>query len=199
MKKLLFIDACMRGHQQSRTYKLAMDFLQAVQDKFIIETVDLNKQQLSYLNEASCVLRDQLIADGNLQHAEFGMARQFATADKILVAAPFWDLNIPAALKVYLENIAAVDIAFKYTDKGDVQGLCQADKLLFIATCGGTYSGTPLAHLEMATPYIQALCTMFGIKEFSSVIAEGLDIYGVDVESILAQARAQILSKAEEF
>lgn len=199
MEKLLFIDACMRGHEQSRTYKLVMDFLQAVQDKFVIETVDLNKLQLDYLNEKRCLLREQLIADGDLQHAEFDLAGQFAAADKIVVAAPFWDLNIPAALKVYLENIAAVDIAFKYTDNGEVQGLCRADKLLFIATCGGVYSGTQLAHLEMATPYMRALCTMFGIKEFASVIVEGLDIYGADVQSILTQARVQILSKAEGF
>ena len=199
MKRLLFINACMRGKEKSRTYELAEAFVQAIQHKFIVESIDLNQTRLDYLNAERCLLREQLSAANNLQAAEFGLARQFAAADRVVIAAPFWDLNIPAALKVYLENIAATDIAFRYTSTGEVQGLCAATKMLFIATCGGIYRGTNSECLEMATPYMRALCMMFGIKEFDSMLLEGLDIYGVDVQTMLEQAKQELLVKAEVF
>lgn len=199
MENLLFINACMRGREKSRTYELAEFFLQELASDFIVDTVDLNKTQLAYLNAKRCLLREQLLAEGDLQSEEFSLARQFAKADRVVIAAPFWDLNIPAALKVYLENIAATDIAFRYTDKGEVQGLCAASKLMFIATCGGIYRGTNIEHLEMATPYIRALCFLFGIKEFDSIVVEGLDIYGADVQGLLEQAKQALTVKAEVF
>ena len=48
----------------------------------------------------------------------FRYARQFAAADKIVIAAPLWDLSFPAQLKVYLENIYVTGIVTKYSDAG---------------------------------------------------------------------------------
>lgn len=45
----------------------------------------------------------------------FKYAHEFANADLIVIAAPFWDLSIPALLKVYIENIAVDGITFEYS------------------------------------------------------------------------------------
>ena len=36
--------------------------------------------------------------------------RTIANADKIVIAAPFWDMSFPSLLKVYIENIYTIGI-----------------------------------------------------------------------------------------
>ena len=55
----------------------------------------------------------------------FCYARQFAAADRIVIAAPLWDLSFPAQLKVYLENIYVTGIVTKYSEAGEPVGLCR--------------------------------------------------------------------------
>ena len=59
----------------------------------------------------------------------FELARQFAAADQIVIAAPYWDLSFPAALKQYFEQINVLGITFAYTPEGVPKGLCRARKL----------------------------------------------------------------------
>ena len=40
----------------------------------------------------------------------FDLARQFARAEIIVMAAPYWDLSFQAALKQYLEQVNVVGI-----------------------------------------------------------------------------------------
>lgn len=40
----------------------------------------------------------------------FDVAKQFARTDMVVVAAPFWDMSIPAKLKIYFENVSVSDI-----------------------------------------------------------------------------------------
>ena len=40
----------------------------------------------------------------------FDLAKQFAEADEVIIAAPFWDLSFPAALKQYFEQINVLGI-----------------------------------------------------------------------------------------
>ena len=78
--------------------------------------------------------RDALWNAGRLDQPMFEPARQFAAADRIVVAAPFWDLSFPAILKIYLERISVADITFGYDERGAMKGLCRASKLLLITT-----------------------------------------------------------------
>ena len=59
--------------------------------------------------------RTKMLADGAFQDPLFGLARQFAAADRIVIAAPYWDLSFPAALKQYVEQINVLGITFIYT------------------------------------------------------------------------------------
>ena len=52
--------------------------------------------------------------------------KQFAAADVIVIAAPYWDLMFPAVLKTYLENITVTGITFCYSDQGRPQSMCKA-------------------------------------------------------------------------
>ena len=43
-------------------------------------------------------------------------AKDFAEADVIVVAAPYWDLSFPSILKVFFEHINVLKLVFDYSD-----------------------------------------------------------------------------------
>jgi FMN-dependent NADH-azoreductase len=196
MDNVLFINACIRNNSVSRTYKLADHFIQEYKKRnqaCNITELDLKEMQLSFLLNAGLEYREALLEKQDYNNPCFDMARQFAGADKIIIAAPFWDLNFPAILKVYLENICVPNIAFKYTAES-IAGMCKADKLVFITTRGGIFTMNDTCNFEMGSRYVQALCKLFGIREYQCLYAEGLDIVGTDVRDLMKEG----FQKADE-
>ena len=133
MKKILFVNACFK--EGSRTNELARHLLDKLEGE--IETVDLYEESLKPLDAELLSKRDELLKSGKTDDGFLRLARQFASADIIVVAAPYWDLLFPAVLRTYLENITVCGITFRYSDKGIPVGLCKAEKLYYVTTAGG--------------------------------------------------------------
>ena len=198
MSELLFVNSCVRG-ERSRTLALARHFLSAyIKSHPEVRVTERNLMEDRLEPQYPEVLdrRDALWGAGKLDDPSFDAARQFARADNIVIAAPFWDLSFPAILKIYLERISVTDITFGYDQQGAMVGLCRASKLLLITTRGGNYAGT---ELEMGTPMLRALCAMYGIPEFLCLDAEGLDDVRNDKEALLAAAMERADKLAEAF
>lgn len=201
MEHLLFINACVRG-EKSRSLKLAQRFLDSwhkANPNGQSTEVDLCKDRLVPQYPEVLAERDALWNAGQLDHPMFAPARQFAAADKIVIAAPFWELSFPAILKIYLERITVTDITFGYDEQGKNIGLCKAKKLLFITTRGGDFSRPETAWMEMGARQLEALCAMYGIPSFQCLAAEGLDDIRRDKEAILAEAMGRADALAEVF
>ena len=184
MENLLFINACVRG-ERSRTLKLARRFLdayRAAHPDTVITERDLCAARLQPQYPEVLAERDALWSAGKLEQPMFEPAWQFAAADKLVIAAPFWDMSFPAILKIYLERISVTDLTFGYSEEGAMVGLCRAS--------------TPM---ETATPVLKALCTMYGIPEFQCLDAEGLDDIRNDKEALLADAARRAEALAEVF
>ena len=196
MNDLLLINACVRG-AQSRTLKLARRFLDRWQPAHPDGTV--TEVDLCRLRPEVLAQRDALWSAGRLDAPMFDLARQFAGADRIVIAAPFWDLSFPAILKIYLERISVTNITFGYDEEGNSMGLCRADKLLLITTRGGDFSLPETAWMEMGARQLEALCAMYGIPSFQCLAAEGLDDVTRDKEAILAEAMGRADALAEVF
>ncbi len=201
MEKVLFINACMRGKEISRTFKLAEAFLREYQvcRACLVQEVDLNAQAVTALNAESLARREEVLALNEIAAPELALALQFAAADKIVIAAPFWDLSFPAALKAYLENVCVNNLTFAYESDGKIRGCCRASKLMYITTRGGIFSGEAEQKYEMATPYLKMLSGFLGIAEFESIFAEGLDIVGRDAALLLEQAEERAVIAARSF
>ena len=198
MENLLFINACVRG-ERSRTLKLARRFLAGYQKAHpdtVVTQRDLCADRLQPQYPEILAERDALWNAGKLDQPMFEPARQFAAADKIVVAAPFWDLCFPAVLKIYLERVTVADLTFGYDEQGAMVGKCRASKLLYITTRGGNYAGTDL---EMGTPMLRAMCAMYGIPELVTLAAEGLDDVRQDGAALLSAALERADALAEEF
>ena len=99
---VLFINACVR--ENSRTLVLAKKILSDISGE--ITEVNLNRENLAPLKRELLEKRENLIKSENMNDPIFDHARQFANADEIVIAAPFWDLSFPAILKAYMERIS---------------------------------------------------------------------------------------------
>ena len=201
MKNVLIIDSCMRG-QASRTRRLAKAFEEKYREthpEAEVTTVDLAQMRLQPQYPEVLAHRDELLAAGRLDDPEFAPARRFAEADLVVVAAPFWDLHFPAALKIYLERICVGGITFRYGEHGESIGMCKAQSMVFISTRGGDFSAPELQAFDLSTPHLRAMCMMFGIPELHSVCAQGLDDQRNDPERIMEAAIADAEKLAAEL
>ena len=181
---ILYINACVR--KDSRTNELAQYALNKLQGN--IEEINLDFEKITPLYREQLELRDSLIKDKNDNHPMFKYAKQFASADIILISAPYWDLSFPAILKTYIENINVSGITFSYSEKGYPVSLCKAKKLIYVATSGG-----PIISDDFGFGYIKSLAENFyGINDINYIKAEGLDIYGANIQEILENAKKNI-------
>ena len=177
---ILYINACVREH--SRTKRLADSLIEGLGEE--VEELRLSDVSFPVVDEAFLRNRDRLIAAGEFDSPLFALARQFAGADQIVIAAPYWDLSFPSALKQYFEQINVLGITFVYTPEGIPKGLCRAKKLYYVMTAGGMYVPE-----EFGFGYVRALAQNFyGIEDVQLIRAVGLDIDGADVESIMKES-----------
>ncbi len=184
MKNILYID-CLIRNEKSRTKLIADAFFGALDtSRFAVTHLILNDEGLLPLDSERLARRDALISGSNLDNEMFRYAHQFASADVVVIAAPFWDLSFPAMLKIYIENISVQNVTFGYGDNGLV-GLCRGKHLVFLTSRGGLYTNSDMEHGDA---YIKSLKTFFGFDEYTCVAADGLDICGFDIEAILADA-----------
>ena len=175
---ILFINACVR--KQSRTLKLARKLLDKLNGE--IKEVILEDIDFPVLNEEFILRRDELMNAGRYDDPMFDLGRDFAEADMIVIAAPYYDLSFPAMLKQYFEQINVLGLTFCYSESGVPQGLCRAGSLYYVTTSGGYILSD-----ELGFGYVKALAnTFYGIEDVHQIKAEGLDIIGADVDAILS-------------
>lgn len=181
MKKLIYINSCLR--EGSRTSRIAGSLIHDLSKTYEIETVRLADRD--YPVVGNDILIDR--SEGRVPEEHAALARRIADADRIVIAAPFWDMSFPSALKVFFENMSLYGITFASNDKTCV-GLCKAEKVLYITTRGMNISTGDA--LEQATPYIRALSHLWGLGELSVIAAQNMD-YST-AEEIEAKIQAAI-------
>ena len=184
MKKVLLIDAAAR--QNSRTRALALYLSEKIPGE--VTHLRLYDAELPQLDGERLRWRDACCAAKDFEDEYFDTAKQFAEADILIAAAPYWDFSFPAVLKQYIETVSVNGITFVYSEKGVPVGLCAAERLYYVTTSGG-----PVFDDSFGYGYVSGLFrTMFGIKDAVCIKAEGLDVDGADIDSIMDEARNAI-------
>ena len=180
---LLLIDACPRT--DSRTRHLAQYLIRRLDEPAVIR--NLSQTVLPPLDESRLLWRTECSTAGDFSDPYFDLVRQFAAADTVVIAAPYWDLSFPALLKQYLESVCVTGLTFRYSPEGIPIGMCRAKRLWYVTTAGGPM--TP----DFGFGYVKALAQgLFGIADCRLVSAENLDILGSDPEAILRESRLGI-------
>ena len=197
MTRALYIDCCIRG-EQSRTKKLAEAFLAAygAREDVSLERLTLMDEPLIPFSNGFFWQREQLLERGEFDHPRFRYAHQFQQAERVIIAAPFWDLSFPALLKVYIENLCVQGITFDCNEQNGCFGVCRAEKMLFLTTRGGAMEGSPM---DNGTKYLSDMAKFFGIPQFSHIAADALDQGLEPVEVILGRAIARAEECAKTF
>ena len=188
MKKLLFVNSCVL-RETSRTQRIASALVKCLMERecFELEELVLEDLGLAPLDSQSLAHRNELIAAKAYDDAMFDLSHQFAQADLIVIAAPFWEGGYPSLLKLYIEQVSVTGIVNRYTETGAV-GLCKAEKLYYVTTRGGfTSDEEDLGWLNIAQ-----LTKLFGIKESVCISVAATDIPTTDVEQAVADAIASI-------
>lgn len=189
MNSILYINGCVRS--ASRTDRLARAVLAKIEGK--TEEIRLCDADIRPLDEERLARRDELTGVGDYSDEMFDLARRFKEADIIVMSAPYWDLQFPALIKIFIENITVTGLTFEYTEEGYPKGLCRGRKLIYVTTSGGS-----IGPYDFGYEYVRTLAKgMFGIEEVVSYRAENLDIAGNDPEEILESAIEEINSEEE--
>ena len=201
MSKVLYIKANVKPEGQSRTFRVSDKFieeykLQNPEDEIV--TLDLYEENIDFLKGEDLAAVFGPKNDESRNHPILKYAYQFAEADKYVVAAPMWNLNIPAILKAYIDYVSVTGITFKYTANGPV-GLCEGKKAVHIVSRGGEYSEGPAAMFEMGDRYLKTIFAFFGITDFTTISADKVDVIGEDVEAIVENAIKKAQATAREF
>lgn len=184
MEKILFVNACVRPGSRTRELaKLAISRMSGV-----VETIDLESAGIAPLTGAALQEQSAALDRGDSASPLLQYARQFAAADSIVIAAPYWDLSFPALLKTYIESINVVGLTFQYNASGIPESLCRAKALYYITTAGGPIFA------DLGFDYVKTVAEAFyQIPTIVCIRAEGLDVVGADVNGIMDAAKAEIL------
>lgn len=192
MKKLLYIDACIRD-ELSRTKRIAAPVVEALKERYEVQTLALNGLDLSIVKKELITKRN----NGEIDPQVMSWAESIRDADRIVLAAPFWDMSFPAALKNFFELCSIFDVTFKSDDK-TCYGNCRAEKMLYITTRGMDISTGDM--LEQATPYLKAISWLWGIGPLQVVSAQNMDYLSEgEIEERIGKAISEGLKIAQEF
>lgn len=187
--KVLFVNGCMRAKGVSRTYALANRFLNAYKKQN-------PKDEIIHLELCTERFFPLTYYDLNMQEKSIWVkshyAQQFERSDKIIFAAPVWNLGCPSVLNIYIEHICLPGTTCQLADN-DYVGLCSGKKVLYISTVGGSLPPETTVGIE----YIQSVMAMLGIDDFQHIYAKGMDIADNDAEMILnnAMKKCDVLAK----
>ena len=185
--KLLFVNACPRL-EESRTLLLTRAFLDELtarrQDIAVTEHC-LPRMGLKPIDRDGLALREPLCDARAWDHPFLRPAVEFQQADAVVIAAPDWDLAFPSMLKVWVENVYVRNLTFRY-ERDKCIGLCRGREAVYITT-----AGSPIGTNDWGAGYMRAVLASLGIGSFMSVKAEGIDLEGCDVDTVLRKAEEE--------
>ena len=184
MDKILYINSCVR--EESRTNKLAKYLLDKLNGN--IKEVNLNKENIRPLNSSLLKKRDKLREINDYNDDLFKYAKELKNADIVVISSPYWDLSFSSLLKIYFENVNIGGITFGYDEKGNIKSLCHIKKLYYVTTAGGYIQSD-----EYGFGYVKSMFnTFYNVDDISYIKAEGLDIYGNNIDNIMNFAKMDI-------
>lgn len=118
---------------------------------------------------------------------------QFLAADKLVIANPLWNLNVPSKLKAWFDTACVTGKSFKYTANGPV-GLATGKRALHIQSSGGFYNGK-----DLSSQYVKGTLEFLGINEVDQLFIEGIDHYPEKAAETIQNAIDQAQTIAKNF
>lgn len=203
MKKTLIVNYSPRI--ASNTKKLVDYFIELNQDKTNLTILDIAKNPPDLLLEERLNLYvkrnfngEQLIGSETKHLTKNDqLMQQVIDADFIVLAYPMYNFSLPATVKAWVDAITQAGSTFEMTESG-TKGLCNKKQALVLMTSGGDFYVEPLRSINFATPLINTCFDFLGIKT-EHISAFGMQQYSNKIDSILENAKREILSLSEKW
>ncbi len=207
MKKLLVVRAHPLDSTASRTMRLTDAFLdayRAANPDDLVEEINLYKQAVPEIDIDLLNGWNQLRQGTPFTHLhELEQAKvtlfdnytmQFLSSDRVVVANPLWNLQVPTRLKAWIDTICVAGKTFAYSEDGRPVGLAKGKKALHIQASGGVFEGN-----DPASQYVRTMLGFVGVTDFSEVVAEGMDYDPANADAIMDAALAKLAEVARTF
>jgi len=120
-------------------------------------------------------------------------------ADQYVFGVPMHNFNVPATLKLWIDQVVRAGRTFSYGPDGP-KGLLNGKKATLLVASGGVYeTGSTMAALNFANPYLETVLRFIGVTDITTISAEGTAQLGsgeVDLETFLAPSLEKVESLA---
>ena len=202
MARLLIVKAHPLDSKASYALRALEDFIYLYQEEYpgdAIEEVDVFEDipllDKDLLEAMSLAKKGQALS----QNQEKNLARynqlteQFLRADKIVIANPLWNLNVPSQLVSWVNTINVAGRTFKYGPEGSI-GLIKDKKVLHIQSNGGVYEGK-----DAASIYIRDIFKFLGVEDTYLVFIEGQSAEPARAEEIYQEALEKLTTLIPSF
>lgn len=179
--------------EESRTKLILEAAKEVLSTRYEVETIDVNALALPPVTPDSLKERTA----GKVPEETLAIAWKIASADRLVIAAPFWDMSFPSSLKAFFENMSLYDVTF--TDDGTTcTGLCKCEKVLYVTTRG---MDIPTGDWrDQGSSYLKALSSLWGLGAVITVAAWNLDYMSADSLAVKVKEMADLARRiAEEF
>lgn len=212
MKKLLYVTANPKELAKSKGLQIGEAFLESFHQE--LPDAEIKKMDLFTLDfpqmDADLVSArgklagygytlDQLSDDEREKIVKMhALADEFISYDYYVFVSPMWNLNSPAVLKAFLDDLFISGKTFAHTPDGP-KGLLTGKKAIHIQTRGGQHTGTPTEELESGDRYLKIALRFLGIDVMETVVAEGFDLFPQKVLEIIATAKEKAMIAAKEM
>jgi FMN-dependent NADH-azoreductase len=98
---------------------------------------------------------------------------ELLAADVLVLAAPMWNLSIPASLKAWIDLIVREGRTFAFTETGVAPLVPPGKKVFVFSARGGAYpAGSQMRALDFQEPYLRAILGVIGLTGIEFIAAE---------------------------
>ncbi|MCF3652428.1 FMN-dependent NADH-azoreductase [Synoicihabitans lomoniglobus] len=178
MKTLLHVSTSPRG-ERSRSNQVGATYLaqwQAAHPEGRVVTRDLAAEPPSFVNSAW--FEGAFTApEGHSPAARTAMAEsdhnidQLFAADEIVITTPMFNLNLPAVLKAWIDQVVRAGRTFTIDENG-YKGLTSDRKVTIIVATGGDFRpGSPAVGYNFLEPYLRGVLGFIGLTSLTFVYA----------------------------
>ncbi len=209
MANVLYIQASPRGHR-SKSNQVADAFVAAYQRQNpddVIDQLNVFVADLPTFCAAATAAKfkvpnkEPVSAEESAVWAEVeAIIERFKAADKVVVATPMWNFNIPYRLKQYFDIIVQPGYTFTVGENG-YEGLVTGKPMAGIYARGGAYSeGSGAEAFDRQKPYVEQMFGFMGFTEMHGIVVEPTLQQGEDgAKKAVAAALAEAEKLAEKF
>lgn len=182
MKKILNVICSARGTASNST-QLAGAIIKKLIVNYPGSTVkmrDLVQRHYPHLEESHI---KAFFAPAENSTQEYQEATQYSdeaigevlAADVIVIGVPIYNLNIPSALKAWLDHLVRIGKTVSY-QSGQPQGLVRNKKVFLAIASGGVYSNGLMKSYDFAEPYLRMILGFIGLTDVTTFRVEGVNL-----------------------